>query len=87
VKNQPATPPVCEIEVDFLARAIIAQHGPAAALAAERHLDQLVKGSSARCDTWTAVVDAIHLYRCRLGADGSTASGPHQLRQLAEMGR
>jgi hypothetical protein len=86
VKNQPATP-VCEVEVDFLARAIIAQHGPDAPIAAEHHLDQLVKWSSARCDTWTAVVDAIHLYRCRLGAGGAAASGPNQLRQLAGMGR
>jgi hypothetical protein len=62
---------VCESEVEFLARAIIAQHGPAAAHAAESHLDQLVKWSSARCDTWTAVIDAIHLLRCReAGARG-----------------
>jgi hypothetical protein len=86
VKNQPATPPVCEVEVDFLARAIIAQHGPDAALAAEHHLDQLVKRSSSRCDIWTAVIDAIHSYRCCLDADGATASGPDQLRLLAAMG-
>ena len=56
---------VCETEVEFLARAIIAQHGAAAPYAAEHHLDQLVKWASSRCDTWTAVIDAIHLIRCR----------------------
>jgi hypothetical protein len=55
----------CDDEVEFLARAVIAQHGPEAAYAAESHLDQLVKWSSSRCDTWTAVIDAIHLLRCR----------------------
>lgn len=62
---------VYEDEVEFLARAVIAQHGPEAAYAAESHLDQLVKWSSSRCDTWTAVIDAIHLLRCReAGARG-----------------
>jgi hypothetical protein len=59
------TETVCESEIEFLARAIIAQHGPTAAYAAESHLDQLVKWNSSRCDTWTAVIDAIHLQRCR----------------------
>jgi hypothetical protein len=52
-------------EVDFLARTIIAQHGEAAALAAEHHLDQLLETDSPRCETWIAVVDAIHMIRCR----------------------
>jgi hypothetical protein len=86
VKNQPAVP-VCEAEVDFLARAIIAQHGPDAALAAEHHLDQLARGRSVRCGTWTAVIDAIHSYRCRLDGDGAAAGGPQQLLRLAVIGR
>jgi hypothetical protein len=56
---------VCETEVEFLARAIIAQHGPAAANAAEQHLDQLTQSGSPRCDTWSAVIDMIHAFRCR----------------------
>jgi hypothetical protein len=52
-------------EVDFLARTIIAQHGEAAALAAEHHLDQLLQTGSTRCETWIAVIDAIHMIRCR----------------------
>ena len=75
--------PACESEIEFLAQAIIAQHGPAAAYAAEHHLDQLVKWSSSRCDTWTAVVDAIHTLRCRLDPDTRSASGPEQVRELA----
>jgi hypothetical protein len=78
---------VCESEVDFLARAVIAQHGPAAAYAAEHHLDQLVQWSSSRCDTWTAVVDAIHHMRCRLDTDSREASGPEQIRQLTPTAR
>jgi hypothetical protein len=52
-------------EIDFLARTIIAQHGEAAALAAEHHLDQLLQSDSPRCETWIAVIDAIHMIRCR----------------------
>jgi hypothetical protein len=64
-----STQTVCDSEVEFLARAVIAQHGPVAADAAEQHLDQLAKWSSARCDTWTAVIDAIHFLRCHQSAN------------------
>jgi hypothetical protein len=86
MSNTPAGS-VCDIEVDFLAQAIIAQHGPVAAYAAEHHLDQLVKWGSSRCDAWTAVVDAIHHLLCRLDADSRAASGPEQLRQLTATAR
>lgn len=52
-------------EVDFLARTLIAQHGDGAPLAAEHHLDQLLQTGSTRCETWIAVIDAIHMIRCR----------------------
>jgi hypothetical protein len=87
LKNQPAAP-VCEAEVDFTARAIIAQHGPDAALAAEDHLDELTRlGSTHRRDTWAEVIHAIHEFQRRLGPDAATGSGPDQLRQLGTMGR
>ena len=75
--------PVCDSEIDFLAQAIIAQHGAAAAFAAEHHLDQLEKHGSVRTDAWTAVIDAIHTMRCRLDPDTRSASGPEQVRQLS----
>jgi hypothetical protein len=56
---------VCETEVDFLAQTIIVQHGDAAPLAAEHHLDQLVKAGSPRWETWISVIDVIHMIRCR----------------------
>ncbi|HTZ35463.1 MAG TPA: hypothetical protein VMB84_05520 [Stellaceae bacterium] len=80
-------PQLCASEVDFLARAVIAQHGAAAADAAERHLDQLSRADSARCETWSAVIDAIHAMRCRLGAASAAASGPDQVRELGWLGR
>lgn len=56
---------ICDTEIEFLARTLIAQHGEAAPLAAERHLDELLEADSPRCDTWVAVIDAIHIIRCR----------------------
>lgn len=70
-------------EIEFLARAIIAQHGPAAAYAAEHHLDQLARHGSSRSEPWSAVIDAIHALRCRLDPDSRAASGAEQIRRLA----
>jgi hypothetical protein len=61
-------------EVDFIARALIAQHGSGAPIAATRHLDELIGlGSWYRRDTWAAVVHAIHGY---LGARDTLLSLP-----------
>ena len=67
-------------EVDFLARTIIAQHGEAAPTAAERHLDQLLQAGSSRCETWIAVVDAIHMIRCRERKAGAGTAWQHLFR-------
>jgi hypothetical protein len=65
-------------EVDFLARTIIAQHGDAAPTAAEHHLDQLLQAGSSRSETWIAVIDAIHMIRCREHRYGTGASAAWQ---------
>jgi hypothetical protein len=60
--NQPAAS-IYKEEVDFIARALIAQHGSDAPLAATRHLNELIDlGSWYRRDTWAAVVHTIHGY-------------------------
>jgi len=69
--SQPAAP-ICEVEVEFLARALIAQHGPNAATAASGHLDELTTlGNLYKRDTWAAVVQEIHN---RLGGQDATAA-------------
>jgi hypothetical protein len=78
---------VCETEVDFLARAIIAQHGPEAAYAAEHHLDQLVRWGSSRCDTWTAVADAIYFLQSRRDDCSAPESDRDQLRRITPLAR
>jgi hypothetical protein len=61
---------LCEVEIDFLARTLIAQHGDNAPLAAEHHLDQLMAAGSSRYETWVAVIDAIHVNRCHARSGG-----------------
>ncbi|HML11194.1 MAG TPA: hypothetical protein VK432_10055 [Stellaceae bacterium] len=68
--GKPATT-LCETEIDFLARTLIAQHGEDAPLAAEHHLDQLMAAGSSRYETWVAVIDAIHVNRCRQRSVGA----------------
>jgi len=69
-------------EVDFLARTLIAQHGDPAPLAAEHHLDQLMQTGSTRCETWIAVIDAIHMIRCRERTSQRTGAGARTWQHL-----
>jgi hypothetical protein len=55
---------ICVDEVDFIARAIIAQHGSAAALAATNLLNEMIDQRNwYKRETWAAVVCAIHAYQ------------------------
>jgi hypothetical protein len=78
---------VFEPEIDFIARAIIAQHGDGAARAAVDHLNAMIDlGDFHRRDMWARVVHAIHDYQ-RLRPEASPgASSSRELTQLAAMG-
>lgn len=74
-------------EVDFIARAIIAQHGDGAARAAVDHLNAMIDlGDFRRRDMWARVVHAIHDHqRLRPEVAGGVTSA-RELSQLAAMG-
>ena len=78
--------PVFDPEIDFIARAIIAQHGDGAARAAVDHLNAMIDlGDFHRRDMWARVVHAIHDYQ-RLLPEARGASSARELSQLAAMG-
>jgi hypothetical protein len=78
---------VFDPEIDFIARAIIAQHGDGAARAAVDHLNAMIdQGDFDSRDMWARVVHAIHDYqRLSSGVAGGVASS-RELTQLAAMG-
>ncbi len=60
MKSYPSAPDN-EIEISRVAHAVIAQHGPdAAVLAAERLNEMIDNGNWAGRDAWACVVHAIH---------------------------
>ncbi|HEX3881590.1 MAG TPA: hypothetical protein VHW66_02935 [Stellaceae bacterium] len=70
-------------EVDFIARAIIAQHGDGAARAAVDHLNAMIDlGDFRRRDMWARVVHAIHDYQ-RLRPEA--AHGVTSVRELSQL--
>lgn len=74
---------VFDSEVDFIARALIAQHGAGAARAAVDHLNAMIDlGDYHRRDMWARVVHAVHDYQ-RLGPD--PAHGPSCRRELSQL--
>lgn len=79
--------PVFDAEVDFIARALIVQHGDGAARAAVDHLNTMIDlGNFHRRDMWARVVHAIHDHQRlrRVAEQGVTTS--RELSQLAAMG-
>lgn len=84
--NETKAAPVFDPEVDFIARAIIAQHGAGAARAAADHLNAMIDlGDFHRRDMWARVVHAIHDYqRLDLAATHGIACA-RELSQLAAM--
>jgi len=79
--------PIFDAEVDFVARALIVQHGDGAARAAVDHLNRMIDlGNFRRRDMWARVVHAIHDHErlCRAAELGVTTS--RELSQLAAMG-
>lgn len=53
--------PTCDPEVEFIARALIVQHGDAAPLAAAGHLNAMIDhGDFHRRDLWARIVCQIH---------------------------
>ncbi|HEY1797111.1 MAG TPA: hypothetical protein VGG57_13430 [Stellaceae bacterium] len=78
---------VLDPEIDFIARAIIAQHGDGAARAAVDHLNAMIdQGDFHSRDMWARVVHAIHDHQrlCPEAARGVTSA--RELTQLAAMG-
>ena len=75
-------------EVDFIARAIIAQHGDGAARAAVNHLNAMIdQGDFHSRDMWARVVHAIHDHQ-RLSPElARGATSRRELTQLAAMAR
>ncbi|MGH7091938.1 MAG: hypothetical protein ACREFB_00200 [Stellaceae bacterium] len=79
---------VFDAEADFIARALIAQHGMGAARAAVDHLNAMIDlGDFHRRDMWARVVHAIHDYQ-RLSLDQTHGvTSRRELSQLAAMAR
>jgi len=85
--NSQAAVPVCEDEVDFIARALIAQHGSGAAIAAANHLNVLIDQNNWHGrDTWAAVVCAIHRYQRSGGRTSARVSDAGHSVQSAPAG-
>ena len=81
------TAPVYDPEVDFIARAIIAQHGDGAARAAVNHLNAMIdQGDFHSRDMWARVVHAIHDHQRLRPEAGCGVSSARELTQLAAMG-
>jgi hypothetical protein len=78
---------VFDPEIDFIARALIAQHGDGAARAAVDHLNAMIDLGDFHCrDMWARVVHTIHDYQ-RLRPEASHGvSCSRELTQLAAMG-
>ena len=75
-------------EVDFIARAIIAQHGDGAARAAVDHLNAMIDlGDFHRRDMWARVVHAIHDYQRLRPEMPHGVTTRRELTQLAAMPR
>lgn len=79
--------PVYDPEVDFIARAIIAQHGEGAARAAVDHLNAMIDlGDFHRRDMWARVVHAIHDHQRLRPEVAHGITSTRELTQLAAMG-
>jgi hypothetical protein len=66
-------------EVEFIARALIAQHGSAAARAAVNHLNAMIDlGDFHRRDMWARVVHEIHEQLRRAGRPRAGGAVPFQ---------
>jgi len=77
---------VYDPEVDFIARAIIAQHGDGAARAAVDHLNAMIDlGDFCRRDMWARVVHAIHDHQRLAPGVAGGATSARELSQLAAM--
>jgi hypothetical protein len=75
-------------EVDFIARAIVAQHGDGAARAAVDHLNAMIDlGDLRRRDMWARVVHAIHDYQRLRPEAAHGISSVRELSQLHAMAR
>jgi len=75
-------------EVDFIARAIIAQHGDGAARAAVDHLNAMIdQGDFHSRDMWARVVHAIHDHQRLRPAVARGVTCARELTQLAAMAR
>ncbi|HEX5321381.1 MAG TPA: hypothetical protein VFW46_19620 [Stellaceae bacterium] len=80
--------PVFDPEVDFIARALIAQHGDTAARAAVDHLNTMIDlGNFHRRDMWARVVHAIHDHQRLRPEAANGASSARELSQIAAMRR
>ncbi|HVC51522.1 MAG TPA: hypothetical protein VND87_05840 [Stellaceae bacterium] len=79
---------VFDSEVDFIARALIAQHGVGAARAAVGHVNAMIDlGDFHRRDMWARVVHAIHDYRRLTPDQAHGVTSRRELSQLAAMAR
>lgn len=79
--------PVYDPEIDFIARAIIAQHGDGAARAAVDHLNAMIdQGDFHSRDMWARVVHAIHDHQRLRPEAAHGVSSSRELSQLAAMG-
>jgi hypothetical protein len=78
-----ANAPVFDAEIDFIARALIAQHGAGAARAAVDHVNEMIDAGDCQTrDTWARVVHAIHdLQRLAL----AVSHGPSTRRELSQL--
>ena len=78
---------VFDSEVDFIARALIAQHGAGAARAAVDHLNAMIDlGDFHRRDMWARVVHAIHDHQRLRPEVAHGITSTRELTQLAAMG-
>ena len=88
MKNREASR-VFDQEVDFIARALLAQHGDGAARAAVDHLNAMIDlGDFHSRDMWARVVHAIHDHQ-RLHPEGvpGAASTARELSQIEAMAK
>jgi hypothetical protein len=80
--------PQYDSEVDFIARALIAQHGEGAPRAAVDHLNAMIDlGDFPRRDMWARVVHAVHDYQRLAPALAQGVATSRELSQLAAMVR
>lgn len=78
--------PVFDAEIDFIARALIAQHGAGAARAAVDHVNEMIDAGDCQSrDMWARVVHAIHDQQRLAVGVSHRPSCRRELSQLAAM--